>query len=164
MSRVVLSVVALGGVYLLVLASREPWDVALGVVAGALLVGGCRGFVFGGRPRGVPGLGRRVVAFVPFAVAALRDVVVGTWRVALTVLRVRPLREPGIVAVPLGERTVLGVAVSALVLSLSPGEVLVDIDWEGGRMLVHALDASDPEAVRGQIGEFYRRYQRHVFP
>jgi len=164
MSRFLLSVAGLTVVYLLVLASRDPWDLLLGAVAAAGLLWGVRGFVFGGRPRPIGGLGRRLVAAVPFLAATLRDIVRGTWRVALTVLHLRPLRRPGIVAVPIGERTPTGVAVSCLVLSLSPGEVLVDIDWAKREMLIHALDASDPDAVREEIQAFYRRYQRYVFP
>jgi hypothetical protein len=31
-------------------------------------------------------------------------------------------------------------------------------------MLFHVLDASDPDAVRRRYEDFYRRYQRSVFP
>jgi multisubunit Na+/H+ antiporter MnhE subunit len=31
-------------------------------------------------------------------------------------------------------------------------------------MLVHVLDASDPDAVRRHHDRFYERYQRMVFP
>jgi len=66
--------------------------------------------------------------------------------------------------VPIGERTTSGVAVSALTTTMSPGEVLVDIDWERGVMLIHVLDARDPDAVRARHLRFYERYQRRVFP
>ena len=70
----------------------------------------------------------------------------------------------GIVALPIGGRTETGVAVSALVATLSPGEVLVDVDRARGVMLVHVMDAADPEEVRRRHEEFYRRYQQRVFP
>ncbi len=31
-------------------------------------------------------------------------------------------------------------------------------------MLMHVLDATDPDAVRARHDEFYDRYQRAVFP
>jgi multisubunit Na+/H+ antiporter MnhE subunit len=51
-----------------------------------------------------------------------------------------------------------------LVSALSPGTFLVDVDEEDRTMLVHVLDASDPDAVRAEFEAFYRRYQRRVFP
>jgi multisubunit Na+/H+ antiporter MnhE subunit len=92
----------------------------------------------------------------------LRDITVGTWQVALVVLGLRPLRCPGIVAVPLGDRTDLGAVVSSLVSTLSPGELVVDIDHDRGAILVHVLDASDRDAVRARFEDFYRRHQRDV--
>ena len=164
MSRFLVALVLLVLVYSLVLASVYPWDLAAGVAAGAVLLWTARGFLFDGRVRPIAGLAVRLVGFVPFAAATVWDIVRGTWNVALVVLRLRPLRHPGIVAVPIGDRTPLGVAVTALVISLSPGEFLVDVDWERRVMLFHALDASDPDAIRAAHERFYRRFQRQVFP
>jgi multisubunit Na+/H+ antiporter MnhE subunit len=56
------------------------------------------------------------------------------------------------------------VAVWAVVTGLPPGSFFVDVDGERGVVMIHILDASDPEAFRRQQEEFYRRYQRAVFP
>ncbi len=164
MNRFLLTLALLVVVYALVLASAHPWDIALGVVLGGGLLLATRGFVFGGPPAPVAGLAGRLLAFPLFAAATVLDIVRGTWAVALVVLHLRPLRHPGIVAVPIGERTPVGIAATALVATLSPGEFLVDIDWERRAMLLHVLDASDPEAVREAHERFYERYQRRVFP
>ncbi len=154
-------------VYALTLASAEPWDLAMGTAAAAGSMVGARRFLgggVGGATTGAAGLIRRVLALGPFLVAVGMDVLRGTWSVALVVLHLRPLRRPGIVRVPIGERTPLGVAVSGLVATLSPGEFLVDIDWEDRTMLIHVLDATDPDRVREVHERFYWRYQRAVFP
>lgn len=147
-----------------VVASFAPADLLLGAGLSALLLAAARRFIW--TTPGAPGreLGSRVVAFWPFAWAVAREVVVGTWEVALVVLHVRPLRAPGIVAVPIGERTPSGVAVAALTTTLSPGAVLIDVDEERGVMLLHVLDASDPDRVRADQQRFYERHQRRVFP
>jgi len=163
-SRLLLSLVPLVLVYVLVLASAGPWDAAIGTALAGALLWGTRGFLFGESPAPPANPVRRLAAFVPFATATLRDVLRGTWNVALVVLHLRPLRHPGIVAVPIGERTLLGVAVTALVDTLSPGSCLVDVDWERRTILLHVIDASDPDAIRAAHERFYRRYQRHVFP
>lgn len=158
------ALVALVLVYLLTLASVEPWDVALGaLLAAGVLAWARRRLPAAGRlPAGV--LLRRIASFPLFAAAVAREVVVGTLQVALVVLGLRPLARPGIVAVPIGERTPTGVAATALALTLSPGEVLVDVDDRSQVMLVHVIDASDADAVRARHDHFYRRYQRGVFP
>jgi len=162
MKRALFSFVLLTLVYALVLASFDPWDLLLGAVVSGALLFTLRGYVFGDGADVRGSVLGRVVAFVPFAGAVAWDVVVGTWEVALVTLHLRPLGRPGIVAVPLGERTPVGVAVSALVSTLSPGAFLVDVDREV--MLIHVIDASDPEAVRREHEEFYQRFQRKVFP
>ena len=159
-----LAAVALTAVYALTLASVQPLDLVAGAaLAGALLVG-LRRFLFAGRPLRSQAVGRRLVAFPRLAAAVMGEIVRGTWQVALVVVGRRPLHSPGIVCIPIGERTPSGVAASALMLTLAPGEFLVDVDWEGGSMLVHVLDASDPDAVRRHHDRFYERYQRMVFP
>ena len=120
--------------------------------------------VIGRRPAPLPDLPARLFAFFPFATWILGDMLVSTWQVALIVLRLRPLEHPGIVIVPIEERSHRGVAVTALVTSLSPGSYLIGVDWEERVILFHFLNASDPDAVRHKLARFYDRYQRHVFP
>jgi multicomponent Na+:H+ antiporter subunit E len=66
--------------------------------------------------------------------------------------------------VPIGDRTPSGVSAWAVVTGLPPGSFFVDVDRERGVALIHILDASDPEAFREEQEDFYRRYQRGVFP
>ncbi len=161
--RLVLPLLLLTLVYALVLGSFDPADLALGASLSGVLLFALRGFVMPGEPA-PSGVLARVAGFFPFAAAVARDVVVGTWEVSLITLHLRPLARPGIVALPIGERTETGVAVSALVATLSPGEVLVDVDREQGVMLIHVIDVADPGVVRRRHEDFYRRYQRRVFP
>lgn len=164
MRRALFCIVPLTLVYALVLASFHPYDLLIGAVVSGALYLAARGYLFGDEPdvKGNP-LGR-VVAFVPFAVAVARDVAVGTWEVALVTLHLRPLHNPGIVAIPIGERSPVGVSVTALVMTLSPGEFLVEVDWERKVMLMHVIDATNPEDIRRSHEEFYRRHQKKVFP
>ena len=170
MTRYVVAIVVLTLVYALALGSFHPWDLLIGASLSAALLFASRRFVFGAddatlRPvdPGLTLLGR-VMAFMPFAVAVFREILVGNWEVTLVTLHLRPLVRPGIVAVPIGERTPTGVAVWAVVTGLPPGSFFVDVDRERGVVLIHVLDARDPEAFRRQQEDFYRRYQSKVFP
>jgi multisubunit Na+/H+ antiporter MnhE subunit len=169
-TRYVVAVLALTLVYALALASFHPWDLLFGAGLSAALLFASRRFVFAAegtapRPdgRGLTLLGR-VVAFVPFAAVVFRNIMVGNWEVTLVTLHLRPLVRPGIVAVPIDARTPAGVAVWAVITGLPPGSFFVDVDRERGVVLIHVLDARDPEAYRQQEEDFYRRYQSKVFP
>ncbi len=164
MNRFLIALATLILIYVLVLASTDPWDVAFGALVGTALLLGTRDFVFSGGAVPIPNLALRTLAFLPFTAATVWDILRGTWTVALVVLHVRPLRRPGIVAIPIGKRTPLGVAATSVVTTLSPGSFLVDVDEADRMMLMHVLDASDPDAVREEYEAFYWRYQRHVFP
>jgi multisubunit Na+/H+ antiporter MnhE subunit len=163
-SRALLPTLFLALVYVLVLASLDPVDALVGVAVGAGVLAGAGRLAFERPPQPLGHLPRRLLAAIPLALALLREITVGTWEVALVVLRLRPLAAPGIVAVPIGERTELGLAVTGLLTTLAPGTFLVDVDRDRGVYLLHVLDASDPDAVRAHEQRFYERYQRAVFP
>jgi multisubunit Na+/H+ antiporter MnhE subunit len=164
MTRYVAAVVGLTGLYALALASFAPLDLLFGTVLSAALVFASRRFVFGDQPDEQVPLLRRAVAFVPFAIMVFWQVLEGTWEVALITLHLRPLRRPGIVEVPIGEKTPAGVAVWAVIVGLTPGSYFVDVNRERGSVLIHIIDAGDPAAFRRQQADFYDRYQRKVFP
>jgi multicomponent Na+:H+ antiporter subunit E len=155
----VIIVLAATAVYLLTLGSLHPADIALG-----LLVSGALVLLLRGRlptPGGPPG---RWWGLPRLVAAVIADITRGTWDVALRVLHLRSFDTPGIVTVPYGERSPRGVAVTGLLVGLSPGSMLLDVDHERGVMLFHVVDASRPDAVRAQIDNFYDRYQRKVWP
>ncbi|QRK05915.1 Na+/H+ antiporter subunit E [Archangium violaceum] len=164
MSRHLLPLLLLTGVYALMVGSVRPADLAMG----ALLALGLR-WLFrpehgGGPPEAAVGVMRRMMHFPRFLAAALGQTLVGSARVALLTLGLRPVDRDGEVEVPVGERSELGVHVTAMVATLSPGSVLLEVDWERRVMRFHVVDATDPDALRRELDDFYRRYQRAVFP
>lgn len=163
MIRLLLSVAGLTVVYALALASFAPADLAVGAVVSAALALSLRPLALVPTPGAIRGVATRAVALPAFAAVTAADVLTGAWDVALTILGVRPLRCSGIVAVPIGERTPAGLALTALTLTLSPGEVLVDVDRRHGVMLIQVLDGTDPDGVRRRHARRYE-LQRKVLP
>lgn len=159
----ILRVALLTLVYALTLASFHPLDLALGALLSAASLVFLRRFL-GDERDPPPELGRRAARFPALAAAVSGEIARGTWEVARAVLGPSPPTAADIVCVPIDERTANGVAISALAATMSPGEVLVDVDWERRVMLFHVLDATDPDAVRARHRRFYDRYQRRVFP
>lgn len=183
MKRVVVWIPILALVYALTLASFDPWDLTIGAVIGAGVLAVFWRFPLAeesphppARTQGVPAVRERggedashlppsaFLWFWPYAAVMVWEIVKSTWQVALVVLGRRPFDRAGFVEIPIGERTPLGVAVFGIATTLSPGSVLVDVDWNAGVMLYHVIDASEPEAVRAQFARLYERWQRRVIP
>ena len=165
--RLVIAVL-LCGVYLAILGSTDPLDVAAGLVIGLLLVVVLRPTRADELPvipdeRRPPAPGR-VLGFPWLVAGVLAEVVAGSWDVALRVLGVRSVEHAGEVRMPIGERTPVGVAVSALCFAYAPGGMVVEIDEEARELVLHVMDARDPAAVVADRERFYERYQRRVFP
>ncbi|TXG86699.1 MAG: cation transporter [Thermomicrobiales bacterium] len=167
MIRTILLVVLLTTVFCLTLASYDPWDMLIGAILGSIVLVVFHDAVPGipGKPeRELPSLPSRMIHFIPFAGITIWEILIGSVRVAAIVIGVRKLDHPGIVAVPIGERSKLGVIVTGITTSLAPGSILLDVDWSRNLMLVHVMDASNPDQIRADMQDLYDRYQRKVFP
>lgn len=164
MTRLTAGAGALGIIYALTLASTDPLDLATGMLLGGLLVGLLgRRMLLAPEGHAAPAI-PRILWFVVFVVVVVGDILRGAWDVALRVMHLRPIDRAGVVRVPIGERSERGIAVSALASTLSPGSVLIDVDRDTGELLLHVIDASDPDGIRDHLQRFYDRYQRRVFP
>ncbi|MCC8243230.1 Na+/H+ antiporter subunit E [Saccharothrix luteola] len=164
MLPVLLRVVALTSVYLLALTSLRPGDVLIGLLLSTLLV------VVAGRvrPNAPPptppaALGRRLAGVPALVGGTLVDLAVGTWRTAVTLVGPSSA-TPGLVEVPIPRTGPVPAAAWAVRVGFVPDSVVVEVDEERGRMLLHVLDTRDPEAVAAAQHDSYRRRQRRVFP
>jgi multisubunit Na+/H+ antiporter MnhE subunit len=155
MSRVITQALALMGVYLLVMTSAKPADAAAGLLLGLGLAVALRPRHPGRRPTvsGFLALGR---ALATTAVEMAR----GSWRTARFCLRGGA--QPGFVEIPREARTRHAVALWGVVTGEAPDEVPVDIDEKRDVLIVHLIDASDPDAVRERHRRAYERAQRKV--
>ncbi|KAA9010182.1 Na+/H+ antiporter subunit E [Histidinibacterium aquaticum] len=99
-----------------------------------------------------------------YLVIVIWDIIVANVEVALIVLfKSNDKMSPTWVAIPLELRTPEAIAALAGTITLTPGTVSVDLSDEGHALLVHALDAPDPNAVRDQIKHRYERRLKEIF-
>lgn len=167
-----LAVAVLLGVYLLTLGSLAWGDLAIGLGLAVLMELGWRHRVARGGTIGSeedaasqrPPLHRMLLALPALALAVLVEITRGTWDVAQYSLGLRPVEHDGIVEIELQGISEEGVAVWAFISTISPGELVLEIDEERGLLVIHALDARDPDAIRARHYEMYDRYQRKVVP
>ena len=92
------------------------------------------------------------------------DIVVANFQVAWLILfrRNRDLNSCWLV-IPLDIRKPEAITTLAGTISLTPGTVSADVSADGHALLVHALDASDPEAEIAKIKARYESRLKRIF-
>lgn len=87
-----------------------------------------------------------------------KEVVVSAIRVARDVLAPHPRMRPAIIGVPLDVRTDGQITLLAILITLTPGTLALDVTPDRRTLLVHAMFAADADRVRRDIkGGFERR-------
>ncbi|MDD7921459.1 Na+/H+ antiporter subunit E [Actinomycetospora callitridis] len=166
MIGILLRVVALTGLYLLVVSSTKLGDIATGVVLASLVVAVGRRHRRTSAPTPAPTSTRatlRRLAGVPTLIGGtVVDVVTGSADVIRCCLGRPP--DPGLVWLPTGPTSPSSFAAWGIRLGITPNTVVVEVDEERGAVLVHVLDAHDPETVRDEQMASYRSRQQRVFP
>lgn len=158
-------ILVLGAItYALTVASFAWEDLVFGIGLTAVLLALFHNVVL---PKPLPSSIRvlKGLLFFPiFVLAEIREVFTGTWLVATRVVGIHPLEHPGIVRIPIGERSPVSSGMAGFVITVTPGTFLLDVDEETNEMLIHAIDASDPEAVRDHYHWLFEHFERRVVP
>src|SRR5690606_7970060 len=81
------------------------------------------------------------------------DMARGSWRVVRFCLG--GPAQPGFVEIPRGERSDGAVALWGVLTGEAPDEYPVEVDDERDVLIVHILDASDPDAIRARHARNY---------
>ncbi len=107
---------------------------------------------------------RNPLMIVEYLLVVLWDIVVANVVVAKLVLfrRNRDL-HPNWVTVPLELRTPAAITMLAGTITMTPGTLTADLSSKGHSLLVHCLDAPDPDAVRDEIKQRYERRLLEIF-
>lgn len=102
---------------------------------------------------------------VEYILIVLWDIVMANIVVARIILFKRDAdRQPAWIAIPLELRAPEAITVLAGTITMTPGTLTADLSAKGHCLLVHCLDAPDPEAVRDEIKRRYERRLLEIFP
>ncbi|MEM6406830.1 MAG: Na+/H+ antiporter subunit E [Pseudomonadota bacterium] len=102
--------------------------------------------------------------FVSYALIVMWDIIVANIEVAWIVLtKPNDKLKPAWIVVPLELRKPEAITILAGTITLTPGTVSADLSSEGHSLLVHALDAEDPNAVRDEIKSRYEARLLEIF-
>lgn len=107
---------------------------------------------------------KRPLRIIEYTAIVLWDILVSNVQVAWWILfRSGPTLRSVFVSVPLDLRTPEAVTVLTGTVTMTPGTVSADLSADGRAILVHCLDAADPDDVVRQIKTRYEKRLKDIF-
>ncbi len=107
---------------------------------------------------------KRPFDFAAYVLIVLWDIVVANFQVARIVLFMpRDQIRSAWVTVPLDLRSLEAITLLAGTITMTPGTLTADMSACGRALLVHALHAPDPDAVRDEIKARYETRLKRIF-
>lgn len=107
---------------------------------------------------------RRPLALVAYVLLVLRDVIVANFQVARIILFLPNDRiRSAWIAVPLDLTSPEAISLLAGTITMTPGTLTADLSDDGRALLIHALHAPDPDAVRDEIKSRYETRLKRIF-
>jgi len=147
----------LAAVWLLMSNSLAPGQIALGLLLGWAIT------LFAARFWPTTPQIHRPLLLLRFIGVVLADIVVANLAVARLIV-VSPARlRPAFVQVPLALKSDLAISVLANTICLTPGTVSSCLAPDRAHLLVHALDAADPDGLVATIKRRYEAPLREIF-
>jgi multicomponent K+:H+ antiporter subunit E len=98
---------------------------------------------------------RQPLRLVLFGLRILGDIVTANLHVARLVLGPREQLQPAFIEVPMALRNEFLLTVLTSIVSLTPGTVSASLSADRRTLLLHALDAAEPEQVVAQVKQRY---------
>lgn len=93
----------------------------------------------------------------------LKEFMLSVWRVARLVTSPTMRFKPGLLTVPLTLTRDAEITLLANLITLTPGTLTVDVAEDRSHLLVHAVDAPDPDATRDDIVTGFQRLIKEAF-
>ena len=101
---------------------------------------------------------RRVTAWIKLVIMFHYELIVSSIAVAIDVLSPRHRSRPAIIEVPLDVKTDTGILLVTNLISLTPGTLSLDVSEDRKTLLVHAMFADDPDALRKSLKDGMERW------
>lgn len=105
----------------------------------------------------------RAIHALVFIFIYLWEIVASTGRLALVVLRPRIELQPRFLDVPLDLNGELPRFLFACLITMTPGTMSVGLDSERGVLMVHVLDAPDPDAAIREMKQTFEQPLVRIF-
>jgi multicomponent K+:H+ antiporter subunit E len=105
----------------------------------------------------------KLLYVISFILIYLREIIRSTFRLAGMVLRPHIHLRPCFVEVPLDLRNEFPRFLFACLISMTPGSMSVGLDPRRNMLIVHLLDAPDPDAAIHEIKQVFEKPLLRIF-
>ena len=147
-------------IYLLLSTNLELLNILTGIIIASGITILIRPSISGYSWRRIPSA---VLALIRYAGILIYDIIRGGLLVARLALRPTMEIDPAIIAIPSECESELATALSAHSITLSPGEMVVEID-DQGVMYTHVLDVRHGPEYKQQAQKLRRDLLTKIFP
>lgn len=110
-----------------------------------------------------PGVARRFLLLIRFALFYLWELLLSDLRVAHDILTPRNRFRPGVLAVPLPDLSDYQLIVLSNLVTMTPGTITLDVSEDRRTLFMHCMYIDDPERLRREILESYVHRIREIF-
>lgn len=100
---------------------------------------------------------RRVFQILGFLIFFVKEMVAANIRMAYYTIMPLSRLKPGIVAVEIEGMSNLEITIMANLITLTPGTLSLDVSQDRSQLIVHCMDASDPERIKRDIKDGFER-------
>jgi multicomponent Na+:H+ antiporter subunit E len=108
-------------------------------------------------------IARRIYYAIDLMIFFLIELTASSMRVAWEVMTPRKHRTPGIIEVSLDVKTDRLITALALLITLTPGSLSLDVSTDRRSLYVHSMFAADPELVRDNVKQGFERRIMRLF-
>lgn len=106
------------------------------------------------------GMLRKIPALIQYLFFLIKDLLLSGYQVARIVFSKNLDIKPGVIAIPAGCESELARALSAHAITLTPGEMVIEMD--GDTLYVHCLDATHAEEYSAQAQQLRQQLLRKI--
>ena len=105
----------------------------------------------------------RPFGMIVYCIIVIWDIIRSNLTVAGQILFRGNALQPAWIVIPLDLKKPEAITILAGSITLTPGTLSADLSADGTSLLVHALHAPDPDAVRDEIKDRYERRLKEIF-
>lgn len=100
---------------------------------------------------------KKIILIVDFTFIFLWEILVANLRVAYEVLTPQTKARPGVIAIPLDCKNDLEITVLAIIISLTPGTLVLDVSADKKLLFIHAMFITDKTKLIADIKNTFER-------
>lgn len=139
----IVAVVLIALLWAFLAAEFSLYNLLFGAFLGLFLLG-----IISSKQESLP---RRLVAFLRFAAAFSKELVVANVLIALLALKPRPVFHPHVIAVPLRVKSDGAIALLSATITLLPGTVAMGVSHDRRLLYAHAIGILDLQRARDAV-------------